>query len=192
MRDDEADEMNMSQQIREALANGSELTIGEIFARCENITTTSLVASVLYTERSAGRVTRSGERGAYRYKLTGDGHAAASNPRLLRGRSTRRRPDGIRPPPPPTPAPDPAPTTTPTATTAAEDSAAHVRELVDRHGTPPPATAASRQAGVSRVVSRDGTRMSAAVVVFWPVDSEIPQPLLDLIRSISGGAHAQG
>ena len=173
MRDDT--EGGVSQEIRDALLEQSDLTISEIYARCTLASSTNAVASLMHTECAAERATRTGERGAYRYKLTELGVAVAKNPRLLKSRHARRRGPG---------APKP------------QIPAAVVRNLSGGL-EPKPSPAASDiplpQLGAHSVAQPGGEksadlnfrdpnlRLAGAVLVHWPRGHAIPVSLSDLI-----------
>lgn len=200
--DDETN-ASVSQQVRAALSNGSALTVAEIFERCKDLPSTSVIATALWSEVAANRVTRTGERMKYRYALTKTGQAAADNPRLLRGRSRRRRPDGIRPPPPQR--------TTSTASRGrppAEAAAIIAKINGETRGAPAAAIVAdereslhipsgevTRGPATDRDPSTDSDtqmhparRLAAAILLFWPADASIPGPLRrQIFESIESG-----
>ena len=66
------------------------LTLAEIAARCPSTPTTVAVGCAMSAELREGRVTREGDAGSYRYRITELGRAAAANPNVLR-RGRRRR-----------------------------------------------------------------------------------------------------
>jgi len=142
-----------SEQIRNALVSGAELTVGEIYERCDSVPSTNVVASIMFAECQAGRAERLGERGAYRYRLTEWGIAAAKDPRKLRSRSVRRRPDGSRPPPPASPS-------APVAAPAAPRQKAHIEPARRQIPEKPPVEETTAQSASATVSSDNALPVS--------------------------------
>lgn len=78
-------------EMRAALVRAeAPLTLAEIAARCPSKPSTVAVGCAMAAELREERVTREGEAGSYRYRITDLGRAAAANPNVLR-RGRRRR-----------------------------------------------------------------------------------------------------
>lgn len=80
-----------SDEIREALMSASEpLSVAEIYALTTMISSTTAVAAFVNVETKAGRLTRSGKSGSYRYELP-----AAQRAKLARKGLAAADPDKI-------------------------------------------------------------------------------------------------
>jgi hypothetical protein len=193
------DTLTIAQQVRAALADGSALTVAEIFDRCD-IESTTAIASTCWSETAAKRLTRTGERGNYTYKLTPTGQAAAENPRFLRSRSNRARPDRTRAPLPPSRATrttDPAPSAkAPQPRRSAGGGDGLTDAAVERvsalvlqatgHGEEQVASASPTDAAHENLPTLDDVdldlvhpsrRLAAAVLLYWPAAENIPRQL---------------
>jgi hypothetical protein len=165
-------EGGVSQEIRNALLENADLTIGEIYERCTLAASTSAVASMMHTECVTGRATRIGERGSYRYRLTELGVAIARNPNLLKSRHARRRPGGPKPKIPEN-----------VVRNLATAPKSHER-TPDRDLPLPSMGAAStaRRSEQSALSFDDSNlRLAFAVMAHWPRGHSIPIPVSELV-----------
>lgn len=164
-----AESTGASADIRRVLLTSTgPMSVSEIFAACDVVKNATEVASMMHIEYGAGRVTRSGEKGSYRYSLTDKGRAIAQDPRLLHSRSNRRTRGRSNPQ-------MPAPIIQALAPSTAADSAR-------------PTTPRTLPSELDAPMDDRTARLAASVLANWPAPIHtMPADLLHIVQASLAG-----